>query len=67
MRRTAKSDVVIETHEALVIALDTELTVELVAEGHAREATRRIQQCRKDSGLEISDRIHLTLFAADEE
>ena len=31
----------------------------MVAEGHAREATRRIQQFRKDSGLEISDRINL--------
>ncbi len=66
VRRTAKADVVIETHEALVIALDTELTSELIAEGHAREATRRIQQYRKDSGLEISDRIHLTLFAQEE-
>ena len=66
VRRTAKSDVVIETHEALVIALDTEITPELIAEGHSREATRRIQQYRKDSGLEISDRIYLTLFAQDE-
>ena len=34
----------------------------MVAEGHAREATRRIQQFRKDSGLEISDRINLELY-----
>ncbi|MCS6826694.1 MAG: DUF5915 domain-containing protein, partial [Caldilinea sp.] len=29
----------------------------LIQEGHARELVRRIQQLRKDAGLEISDRI----------
>ena len=62
VRREAKNDVVIETYEALVLALETELTPSLIGEGHAREATRRIQQFRKDSGLEISDRIKLELF-----
>ena len=67
VRREAKSDVVIETFEALVLALETELTPGLIAEGHAREATRRIQQFRKDSGLQISDRVSLELFCGDEE
>ena len=61
IRREAKADVVIETHGALLVVLDTELTETLVQEGHAREAIRYIQQFRKDSGLEISDRINLKI------
>jgi isoleucyl-tRNA synthetase len=40
-----------------LVAITTELTPELVREGHARELVRHIQQLRKDAGLEISDRI----------
>ena len=60
-RNEAQNDVVIETQGALLVALDTELTVSLIQEGHAREAIRYIQQFRKDSGLEISDRINLQI------
>ncbi|MBI3959150.1 MAG: isoleucine--tRNA ligase [Chloroflexi bacterium] len=44
-----------------LVAVTTELTPELVVEGQAREVVRRVQQLRKDAGLEISDRIHLHL------
>ena len=40
-----------------LVAVTTELSTALVQEGHARELVRRIQQLRKDAGLEISDRI----------
>ncbi len=43
----------------LVVALDTRLTPELEAEGLARELVRRINELRKEAGLEISDRIAL--------
>lgn len=46
------------------IALDLELTPELVAAGQAREAIRFIQETRKASGLDVSDRIQLA-WAAD--
>jgi isoleucyl-tRNA synthetase len=46
-----------------VVALSTELTEELVAEGLARDVVRRIQQLRKDAGLAITDRIRLTIEA----
>ena len=46
------------------IALDLELTPELVSAGLAREAIRFIQETRKASGLEVSDRISLQ-WAAD--
>jgi isoleucyl-tRNA synthetase len=43
------------------LILDTELDNELQAEGMARDAIRHIQQARKDAGLDVSDRIGLTL------
>jgi isoleucyl-tRNA synthetase len=62
LRREAKADVEIETLDGLVVALDTELDPELLSEGIARELTRRVQQYRKESGLEISDRIRLSVY-----
>jgi len=41
----------------LVVALDTQLTPELGAEGLAREVAHRLQGMRKAAGLEVSDRI----------
>ncbi len=40
-----------------MVAVNTELTPELEAEGDARELVRRIQDLRKQAGLELSDRI----------
>lgn len=45
----------------LTIALDVELTDELIEEGVARELINRIQNLRKSSGLEITDRIVIEL------
>ena len=45
----------------LTIALDIELTDELLEEGIARELINRIQNLRKSSGLEITDRIKIEL------
>ncbi|PIF04451.1 MAG: isoleucine--tRNA ligase [Propionibacterium sp.] len=45
------------------VALDLELTPELVRIGLAREAIRAIQEARKNAGLDVSDRIKLTLAA----
>jgi len=45
----------------LTIALDTELNDDLKNEGLVRELVNRIQSIRKDSGLEITDRIKLYL------
>jgi isoleucyl-tRNA synthetase len=46
-----------------LLALDTELTPELEAEGTARDVVRSVQQARRDAGLEVSDRIRLTIGA----
>ncbi|MCQ2222834.1 MAG: isoleucine--tRNA ligase [Bacteroidaceae bacterium] len=45
----------------LTVALDITITPELRLEGVAREIIRSIQQMRKDSGLEITDRIKVTV------
>ena len=45
----------------LTVALEIELTDELRQEGMARELINRIQNIRKDSGLDITDRITVTI------
>ncbi|MBU1100490.1 MAG: isoleucine--tRNA ligase [Bacteroidetes bacterium] len=47
----------VETEEGITVAIDTELTEELIAEGYAREFVNRIQNMRKEGGLDVVDRI----------
>jgi isoleucyl-tRNA synthetase len=47
------------------VALDLELTDELRRAGVAREIIRMIQEARKNSGFDVSDRIALTWSAPD--
>lgn len=44
-----------------VVLLDTALDAELLAEGYARDVVRAVQDERKAAGLQVSDRIALTL------
>ncbi|WP_298531429.1 isoleucine--tRNA ligase [uncultured Algibacter sp.] len=46
---------------ALTVALDVTITDDLRQEGIARELVNRIQNLRKDSGFEVTDRIDVTL------
>ncbi len=48
------------------VALDLEITPDLLAEGVAREVVRAVQELRKASGLAVEDRITLWLSADDE-
>ncbi len=43
------------------VVLDTVVTPELASEGLARDLVRAVQQARRDSGLDVSDRIALTV------
>jgi len=43
------------------VAIDTRITVELAQEGMARDIVRQVQDLRKQSGLEVEDRITLYL------
>ena len=45
------------------VILDGKVTPALAAEGLARDVIRGVQQARKDAGLEVSDRIALTVIA----
>jgi isoleucyl-tRNA synthetase len=45
----------------LTVALDITLTEELKQEGISRELVNRIQNLRKDSNLEVQDRIHILM------
>jgi isoleucyl-tRNA synthetase len=51
----------VEREGAHAVALDLTITEELRMEGLARDIVRAIQNTRKDAGLEVSDRITLSL------
>lgn len=45
------------------VVLDTTVTPDLEAEGVARDVVRAIQQARRDAGLEVTDRIRVSVTA----
>jgi isoleucyl-tRNA synthetase len=47
----------------LTVALDVQITPELVQEGDAREFVNRIQKIRKDHGFDVTDRIDVIVSA----
>ncbi len=47
--------------DSLTVALDITITPELLEEGIARELVNRVQKERKDSGLEVTDKINLVI------
>lgn len=62
----SKAGYEVATEGAYMAALITTLTPELFHEGLAREFVRRVQDLRKNSGLEISDRIMISYQASEE-
>jgi isoleucyl-tRNA synthetase len=48
-----------------MVTLNIEVTPELAAEGISRDLIRLVQQARREAGLEVSDRITLTLGVSD--
>ena len=51
----------VTTQDGMTVALDINISQELLEEGLAREIINRIQNMRKDSGLEVTDKIILTI------
>ena len=49
--------------DGITVALDVTLDDELIAEGTARELVNRIQNLRKSSGLNVTDRIDIKVEA----
>ncbi|MEI6563871.1 MAG: isoleucine--tRNA ligase [bacterium] len=57
---------VVAAEGGIVVALDTALTPELVAEGMAREFVSKLQNMRKIADLEVTQRIRVQFFGPDE-
>jgi isoleucyl-tRNA synthetase len=64
VRTKARSGLAVAAEGGLLCALKTDLTPELVREGLTRELVRRVQDLRKEAGLDIADRICLWASAS---
>lgn len=53
----------VATEGTLTLALDITVTDELRKEGTARELINRIQNLRKDSGFDVTDKINVKIYA----
>jgi isoleucyl-tRNA synthetase len=63
VERLGREGSAVASADGVTVALDTELDDELVLEGRVRDLIRQVNSMRKDQGLEITDRIVLTLPA----
>ena len=57
----------VATEGAMTIALDVTITEELKQEGVARELINRIQNLRKSSGFDVTDKVSVRIFADGED
>ncbi len=55
----------VATEGGLTVALDINIDEELKKEGIARDLVNRIQNIRKDQGLEVQDKIHIAVEKGD--
>ncbi len=55
----------VANNKGMTVALDVSINEELLEEGIARELINRIQNMRKDAGLEVTDRITLSIARND--
>jgi len=61
VERLEKANLKVVNEGTLTVALDAEITEELQREGYVRDLIRGIQNLRKETGLDVTDRIILTL------
>jgi isoleucyl-tRNA synthetase len=64
IRRNEKANLRILNEGTLTVGLDTELSPELSMEGDIRDLIRGVQNSRKEMGLQVTDRIKLTVFGS---
>ncbi|MBX2949851.1 MAG: isoleucine--tRNA ligase [Crocinitomicaceae bacterium] len=55
----------VSSEDGITVALDSTITEELKQEGIARELINRVQNLRKDSGLEVTDKIVLKIDTSE--
>jgi isoleucyl-tRNA synthetase len=65
VERRAREGWALAADDAVTVAVTTELDDDLRREGRVYELIHRVNTMRKDAGLELTDRIRLTLPAAD--
>jgi isoleucyl-tRNA synthetase len=65
VERRGRAGWALAADDALTIAMTTELDDDLRREGRVFELIHRVNTMRKDAGLELTDRIRLTLPASD--
>jgi isoleucyl-tRNA synthetase len=63
--RREKQNLKVLNEGSLTVALDPELTPELVREGVVRDLVRGVQNLRKERGLAVTDRIELEIFGSE--
>jgi isoleucyl-tRNA synthetase len=64
IRRNEKANLRILNQGTLTVGLDTEITRELSMEGDIRDLIRGVQNCRKEMGLAVTDRVKLTVHGS---
>ncbi len=67
VERTPAEGTIVETGPEFACALDTNLTEALLREGLAREIVSRVQNLRRESGLQVTDRIDLNWHSEEPE
>jgi isoleucyl-tRNA synthetase len=65
VERKPKEGLVVASQNNLVVALETDLTQELMREGLAREFVNKIQSMRKTADLDVTQRIRITYCGDD--
>ena len=67
VERTGREGWAVAEDDGLTVALDTSLDPELELEGRVLDLIHRLNSMRKDAGLELTDRIEVTLPASEGE
>jgi isoleucyl-tRNA synthetase len=65
INREPKDGLQVITQDGVTVALETELTDELVAEGLAREFINRVQNMRKEDDFNVTDRISISYYGSE--
>ncbi len=66
IRRVEKENLKVVNEGTLTVALDAAITEGLLKEGWVRDLVRGVQNYRKEAGLEVTDRIELTLHGTED-
>ncbi|MFO7846573.1 MAG: isoleucine--tRNA ligase [Balneolaceae bacterium] len=66
IQRTGLDGWSVETEDGITVALDTEISGELLREGMTREFMNRVQNMRKEADYDVTDRIRIGFDGSDQ-